>query len=69
MLADAIIPVTWTSSDQDGGDLLHTIEYSPDGGVNWIVIASQVAGNEYQLNLGDVPGTNGSGGLVTGDCH
>jgi hypothetical protein len=62
--SDEVVTVSWNASDQDGGELLHTIEYSPDNGENWIVIASLVAGNEFQLNLGDVPGTNGYNGLL-----
>jgi Bacterial TSP3 repeat len=61
---DAVMSITWTSSDQDGGTLLHTIEYSPDSGGNWIVVASQVGGNAYSLNLGEMPGTSAPGGLV-----
>ncbi|HSB65508.1 MAG TPA: thrombospondin type 3 repeat-containing protein, partial [Anaerolineales bacterium] len=61
---DQVVTVTWSASDQDGGELLNTIEYSPDNGENWIVVAALVGGNEFQLNLTDVPGTNGFSGLV-----
>jgi hypothetical protein len=61
---DTLVTIEWTTTDLDGGDLLHTIEYSPDGGENWVVLAANVGGQSFTWNLADVPGTNGFSGLV-----
>jgi cell division septation protein DedD len=63
-VSDEVVTVTWNASDPDEGELLHTLEYSPDNGESWIVIATLVAGNQFQLNLADVPGTSGFSGLL-----
>jgi hypothetical protein len=61
---DAVVTIEWTSSDLDGGDLLHTIEYSPDNGENWIVIAANVGGQSFTWDLEGVPGTDGFSGQL-----
>jgi hypothetical protein len=56
--------VEWSSNDDDGDDLLHTVTYSPDGGENWLVVAAGVAGEQFLWSLGDSPGTLADNGLI-----
>jgi hypothetical protein len=58
------VTVRWTSDDDDGDELLHSITYSPDGGESWLVVAAAVAGDEFVWDLANSPGTVGTSGLI-----
>jgi hypothetical protein len=62
--ADDEASIRWFSDDPDGGEIRHTLYYSPDGGERWIVLATGVAGNEFLWKLSDTPGTADGNGLI-----
>jgi hypothetical protein len=62
--SDEVINIRWESSDQDGDDLDHSIYYSIDGGTSWILLASAYHGDEYRWDIGNMPGTLGTQGLI-----
>ncbi|MEM7261701.1 MAG: HYR domain-containing protein [Planctomycetota bacterium] len=44
------LEIRWESSDPDGGDLEHTIHYSNDDGLTWMLLASGVNDDEYLVD-------------------
>jgi len=64
---------TWDSDDADGDPLRHTIQYSPDGGVNWQTLVVDWIGEAYDADLSVLPGSStamlrilASDGFLTG---
>lgn len=49
--------VKWVSSDLDGDKLTHSIQYSPDGGETWVSLASNVQGNEIDVDTANIMGS------------
>jgi hypothetical protein len=50
--------VRWQASDADGDPLSFLLQYSPDDGVSWRLLAMEVTGNEWTLaSLAGVPGS------------
>lgn len=43
------VNVTWQSSDLDGDELAHVILISEDGGQNWIPLAANFPGNQFNF--------------------
>ena len=41
--------ITWKVSDRENDDVSTTIQYSPDGGLSWWVLALDVDGNAYTI--------------------
>ena len=41
--------VRWTARDADGGPSTSTVDYSPDGGRHWKVVADRVAGQSVRV--------------------
>ena len=41
--------VRWTAHDADGGPLTSTVDYSPDGGRHWKVVADRVTGQSVRV--------------------
>ncbi|HLU50340.1 MAG TPA: HYR domain-containing protein, partial [Planctomycetota bacterium] len=55
------LTIEWTSSDPDGDELTHDIQYSPDGGESWYVVAQNVVGTSYSLaDPSSIPGSAGA---------
>jgi hypothetical protein len=50
------VNIRWQANDVDSTDLLASIFYSPDGGENWILLASNVWGGSYTWNTANSPG-------------
>lgn len=48
--------VRWQASDADGDDLLFTLLYSPDNGATWYPVASDIEGNEFEVDVSLLPG-------------
>jgi len=44
-----IIDVTWQSSDLDGDEIFHILEFSQDGGSNWLTLAIDLIGNQFNF--------------------
>ena len=53
--ADGIVPVAWTASDLDGGDLQFGLDYSPDDGQTWIMLVPYLTANAYNWQPDFVP--------------
>jgi hypothetical protein len=52
--------ITWSSEDLDGDQLLYTVQYSPDGGIHWTLLAVDLAANSFSWDTSLSPGgTNG----------
>jgi hypothetical protein len=54
---DGLTEVTWTASDADGDSLRYAIEYSPDGGSLWQIVAAQLTDTVYTIDPAYLPGT------------
>lgn len=54
--------IMWDAVDADGDELIFSLFYSPDEGLNWYPIKSGIKGNSYSVNVGRLPG--GSGGKI-----
>jgi len=55
------LTITWTGSDEDGDDLHYTVQYSPDDGQTWRVLALDWMGTSFEVdanNLSTVPGSD-----------
>jgi hypothetical protein len=65
--------VTWTGSDQDSDPLTYSLLYSNDGGATFQTLATNLTGNDLQLNTDQLPGGTGqlrvvvSDGFLTGE--
>lgn len=62
--SDDVIDIRWQSSDIDDDALDHSIYYSIDGGMSWILLTSAYHGNEYRWDIGNMPGSLGRQALV-----
>ncbi len=61
--------ISWVGNDRDSKELQYTVQYSPDGGILWIPLASGIkgtAGTEMSLLVDParIPGTGRAGGFV-----
>lgn len=61
--ADEVL-IRWASSDPEGGELLHTVLYTPDAGSNWVLIAAGLPCEQFLWTLSDSPGTLGRAGQI-----
>jgi len=50
--------ITWTGSDPDGDSLTYRLEYSPDGGNSWRLLALDTQETSLTVNTTDLPGGN-----------
>jgi hypothetical protein len=51
--------ISWTASDQDGGDLSFDVSYSSDDGATWTLLEMGLDGTSWQLaSLDAIPGTD-----------
>jgi hypothetical protein len=51
--------IRWAASDADGNPLNFTLQYSPDNGATWRLVAMNLVGDNYQLpTLQGLPGSN-----------
>jgi hypothetical protein len=50
--------VQWAMSDPDKNVLSSNLLYSPDNGMTWIPIASQLSGDEYVIDTRTLPGSD-----------
>jgi hypothetical protein len=57
-VARGVRKVRWRSADASGIPLMHTVEYSGDGGINWMPLAVLVFGNEVDVDFDEVPGSD-----------
>ncbi len=48
--------VTWRASDADGGELSYTLQYSSDGGVNWLPLRVRLAATEVRFAASQIAG-------------
>ncbi|MBK9757445.1 MAG: hypothetical protein IPO88_28880 [Nannocystis sp.] len=56
LAASGSAPLTWTAKDSDGDTLVHSIEYSPDGGDSWRPVAVAQSQPKLAVDLRDLPG-------------
>ena len=49
--------VTWAGSDADGDPLRYVLQYSPDGGITWKAVATNLVGESYTLSAGRLAGS------------
>ena len=61
--------ISWVGNDPDSKELQYTVQYSPDGGILWIPLASGIkgtSGTEMSLLVDParIPGTGKAGGFV-----
>jgi hypothetical protein len=50
--------VTWSASDQDGDDLVFSLDYSTDGGATWTPLGAEATGTTVTLDADAVPGSD-----------
>lgn len=50
------LTVSWTASDPDGDPLFANIQYSPDGGASWVMLAQNVTGTSAVISTTNTPG-------------
>lgn len=46
--------VAWTASDQDGDTLYFNVQYSPDNGQTWEMVAQNITGNSIELDTSNL---------------
>jgi hypothetical protein len=49
-LSQDSVQVTWTSNDPDGDVLVFNVEYSPDNGATWEMVAQNVTDNQVEID-------------------
>jgi hypothetical protein len=52
------VTVSWVASDTDGDTPTFLLQYSGDGGLTWLPIASRLAGTEYTFDSSSLPGSD-----------
>lgn len=57
LIMDRVTDVDWTASDADGNPLHYAIEYSPDGGLSWQIVAVSLTEATYAIDPAHLPGT------------
>ena len=50
-----VVNVTWAASDADNDRLQFGLDYSPDNGLTWIVVAPRITGTQYAWTPGYMP--------------
>ena len=55
VVAGETLTVTWTASDPDGDPLAANIQYSPDGGASWVMLAQSVTGTSAAISTTNTP--------------
>lgn len=50
------LDIAWETLDPDGAVLLHTVDYSPDGGLSWRVLAEEIPGTSLSVPVTELPG-------------
>jgi hypothetical protein len=50
VLSGSQIGVSWTAADPDGDPLTFNVQYSPDSGATWEMVAQNVTGNSVLLD-------------------
>lgn len=48
------IPVSWTAGDTDGDPLSFSLQYSPDNGASWMLVASNVTATTVNVDAGNL---------------
>lgn len=58
--------VRWTADDPDTnpGDMRFHLQYSPDGGSNWVAVGVNLTGNSYTFNSREIPPANDGLGIL-----
>ena len=64
ILAGDTIPVSWTANDPDGDPLTFNVQYSPDGGATWEVVAQNLHGTHADLDASNFTRSQGQNGLI-----
>ena len=49
--------ISWTGADVDGDPLLYTVQYSPDGGANWTLLAMDLVATSLSWDTSQSPGS------------
>jgi len=55
VVAGETLTVTWSASDPDGDPLTANIQYSPDGGGSWVLLAQNVSGASAAISTTNTP--------------
>ena len=51
------VTVTWTASDTDGDPLSFSVQYSPDNGSSWILVAQGITGSSITIQRPNLAGS------------
>ncbi|MCB9433229.1 MAG: BACON domain-containing protein [Ardenticatenaceae bacterium] len=57
MLAEETIHVAWTANDSDGDSLIFNIQYSPDGGQHWEMVAQFITETSVDIDASNIVAT------------
>ncbi|MFN2292149.1 MAG: DNRLRE domain-containing protein [Anaerolineae bacterium] len=60
-LSGDTVTVSWTASDPDDGNLVFNVDFSPDDGATWEVVALGVAGNQVDISRDNLLSTQNQG--------
>lgn len=52
------VEVSWAGSDPDGDSLTYNVQFSPDGGLSWEMVAQNIEGTSTQIPRLNLPGTS-----------
>ena len=58
------VTVAWTASDPDGDPLAFNVQYSPDGGATWELVAQNLQGTSVELDASNFTHSQGQNGLI-----
>lgn len=53
-LGGPTVTVTWSASDPDGDPLRFNVQYSPDNGASWEMLAQNISGNSITLDSSNI---------------
>jgi hypothetical protein len=54
------LEVSWTADDADGDELVHSVEYSPDGGDTWLLLEGRTTATVLAVDTENLPGSDGA---------
>ncbi len=63
VLGGNTITVTWTATDPDNDPLTFNVQYSPDNGASWEMVAQDIVGNSIGLDAANIVRSGGAQGL------
>ena len=59
-----VVEIRWESADADDDPLIHSLQYSPDGGATFVPLAVNLTASSFVLDTRAIAGTTNADGLL-----